>query len=525
MEPEDEYRIDEPLADDFDMINQHLLEEDIGGEEKSPAPDIVKVNSTKLDLDSLSQNYTDYGLMKRLVFIADVCPPLQYEALGMLANYIIKNTQNVAMLVSTYQKFDKAKLTSGNNQANAETMPPIDNSWIETTTTKATSQLESLLAESKRQKDEGVKESIRRSMEEVFHQHVQMGNLQEALKLYGRGMREYCTAPNYVIQMLLNWINVTIYADQWNKLDILLPQAERAIAEAQERESIGATSTSRPSMAALPAKINAAKTYKELIQSSKAKVFAVTGLYRMHGRNYKSAADSFIQVDLDALNYPQLLSSNDVAIYGTLCALATFDRNELKERVLGSTLFRKFLESEPKLVELLQKFCKSAFGTCLDILEELRDQLLLNMYLAPHLDDLYSLIRRRAIIQYCAPYVTTDIRIMAGVFRTSAEELEEELVKLIELGSLSARIDSFNKILHARSTDQRAEIYQKIITLRKSLDERAYGILLRAALQQNKIIVGHGDPVGKGQGRRRPATHNLDDSDESTPHDVFMEEI
>jgi hypothetical protein len=45
------------------------------------------------------------------------------------------------------------------------------------------------------------------------------------------------------------------------------------------------------------------------------------------------------------------------------------------------------------------------------------------MYLAPHLDELYSLIRRRAIIQYCAPYVTTDIRIMAGVFRTSAEEV------------------------------------------------------------------------------------------------------
>lgn len=80
------------------------------------------------------------------------------------------------------------------------------------------------------------------------------------------------------------------------------------------------------------------------------------------------------KVDLDALNYPQLLSSNDVAIYGTLCSLATYNRTELKERVLGSTLFRKFLESEPKLVELLQKFCKSAFGTSLDILEELRDQ-------------------------------------------------------------------------------------------------------------------------------------------------------
>lgn len=28
-----------------------------------------------------------------------------------------------------------------------------------------------------------------------------MGSIQEALKLYGRGMREYCTAPNYILQV------------------------------------------------------------------------------------------------------------------------------------------------------------------------------------------------------------------------------------------------------------------------------------------------------------------------------------
>lgn len=71
------------------------------------------------------------------------------------------------------------------------------------------------------------------------------------------------------------------------------------------------------------------------------------------------------------------MSASDVAVYGTLCALATFSRTELKERVLGSTLFRKFLESEPKLVELLQKFCGSEFGICLDILNELQNQVIL----------------------------------------------------------------------------------------------------------------------------------------------------
>lgn len=96
--------------------------------------------------------------------------------------------------------------------------------------------------------------------------------------------------------MLISWINVTIYAEQWMKLDILLPQAERAIAEAQERENTAATSNTRPSAAAMSTKLNATKNYKELIQSSKAKIFAVQGLYKMNGRHYKDAANSFIQV-------------------------------------------------------------------------------------------------------------------------------------------------------------------------------------------------------------------------------------
>ena len=45
------------------------------------------------------------------------------------------------------------------------------------------------------------------------------------------------------------------------------------------------------------------------------------------------------------------------------------------------------------------------------------------MYLAPHMEELFTLIRRRAIIQYCAPYVSTDIRIMAEVFRTSTNDV------------------------------------------------------------------------------------------------------
>lgn len=38
-------------------------------------------------------------------------------------------------------------------------------------------------------------------MEEVFQQYILMGQLNEAIKLYGRGMRENCTSPNYILSV------------------------------------------------------------------------------------------------------------------------------------------------------------------------------------------------------------------------------------------------------------------------------------------------------------------------------------
>lgn len=110
-------------------------------------------------------------------------------------------------------------------------------------------------------------------------------------------------------------------------------------------------------------------------------------------------------------------------------------------------------------------------------------QLLLNIYLASHITSLYSLIRESAIIQYFETYLTSQINQMALEFRTTAElvsgghlvesglfndrkccpflQLEAELIGLIEKGKLRAKIDSYNKILHAKFSDNRTEIYDR----------------------------------------------------------------
>jgi len=165
------------------------------------------------------------------------------------------------------------------------------------------------------------------------------------------------------------------------------------------------------------------------------------------------------------------------------------------------------------LVELLQKFCRSEFGICLDILNEFRDQLLLDMFLAPHIHQLYALIRQSSIVQYFHPYLSADIRQMAAEFRTSLEEMENELIDLIEKGLLNARIDSYGKVLISKFSDNRVDTYKRVATLRAHLNERVYAILVRAALQNHKINIGYSDKVGGGKGRRRGNAYMMNQFD------------
>uniref|UniRef100_A0A158R5D4 PCI domain-containing protein n=1 Tax=Syphacia muris TaxID=451379 RepID=A0A158R5D4_9BILA len=509
----DTHVADEPVEDNgFDSGNTNEIDDDFSGISRA-LPAATKQNR--------------HALINRLFFIADMCPPLKMDALSLLHDYIIQETSDTVSYALIFEKLEHAHgvgSSSEENNVNDENkvnslgadreggvnlqIPGIkrDTQWIEATTTRETSRFDALFSEFKRQKEEGVKESTRRAMDELFQHQVKMGRLHDAVKLFSTGVREYCTTPKHVVQMLLSWIEVSIYLNQWHRVDSLVAQIERAISEAQESEASNTVRVSRfPS-----ATHTATKNMRQFLDTAKMKVAAISALYRLYTKSYKAVAEKCIQIDLNSFNYPNLLSPKDIAVYGTLCALATFGRADLKNKVLGSSLFRKFLDSEPKLIDLLQKFVRGTFGPCLDIMEEIRDQLLLNLYLSSHLKSIYRLIRRRAIVQYFTPFAAADIRKMASVFRVGVDELEDELVELIECGAISARIDSYNKVLYARQNNKRADVYQKALKLSKNLTEYANGMVLHAALHEAQICVGQLDAISKGP-RRRPAQGTCED--------------
>ena len=65
---------------------------------------------------------------------------------------------------------------------------------------------------------------------------------------------------------------------------------------------------------------------------------------------------------------PQEVSSRPVRpTSGTLCALASFDRAELKAKVLDNANFRTFLELVPEVRELIHDFYHSRYASCLKV--------------------------------------------------------------------------------------------------------------------------------------------------------------
>lgn len=48
-------------------------------------------------------------------------------------------------------------------------------------------------------------------------------------------------------------------------------------------------------------------------------------------------------------NYSDVVAAQDVALYGGLCALASFDRSEIKRNVVESIGFREMLELNPEV--------------------------------------------------------------------------------------------------------------------------------------------------------------------------------
>ena len=66
----------------------------------------------------------------------------------------------------------------------------------------------------------------------------------------------------------------------------------------------------------------------------------------------------------------KIITPSDVAIYGTLCALASYPRNQLKSQLLENETFSIYLEQEPQMREIIESFMSSKYKAVIELLDK-----------------------------------------------------------------------------------------------------------------------------------------------------------
>ncbi|KAH0912502.1 hypothetical protein HID58_035823 [Brassica napus] len=389
-----------------------------GGEETSNRRPII--TGEPLDIEAYAAMYKGRTKIMRLLFIANHCgggnQTMQLEALRMAYDEVKKgeNTQLFRDVVS------KINGRLGDKYG-------MDSAWCEMIDRRAEQRKGKLENELSSYRTNLIKESIRMGHNDFGDFYYACGLLNEAFKNYIK-TRDYCTTAKHIIHMCMNAILVSIEMGQFSHVSSYVNKVD------QNPETLD------PIVAA--------------------KLRCASGLAHLELKKYKLAARKFLDVNPElGSSYNEVIAPQDVATYGGLCALASFDRSELKA---------------------------SRYASCLEYLGSLRANLLLDIHLHDHVDTLYDQIRKKALIQYTLPFVSVDLSRMADAFKTSVSGLEKELEALITDDQIQARIDSHNKILYARHADQRSATFQKVLQMGNEFDRDVRSMMLRANLLKHE---------------------------------------
>lgn len=432
------------------------------------------------DLDAYAARYYGRGKIQRLLFIADKSPNLRNDALRLAITEAKKGRDTVL-----YKEI--LSHTDGSLGPSFD----LDTSWIRENDVWASRELEKLRHELEDNKQQANKEVIRTGHNDLGDFFHKRGKLQQARGDYIK-TRDYCTQAKHNLQMCMKVITVSIEAD-----DFLHVENHYLMAE------------------------NTPEVDKYSFELSKMR--ACAGLAFMVRGNFGQAAQRFCETNRDAnedriaalgKEFGDIMSLEDVATYGGLCALASFDRDTLMESVVKKLEFRGLLELVPDIREMVIDFHNTRYTRCLATMERIRPELMLDMYLGSsnHVEELYVLIRRKAIVQYVAPYVSTDLAGMQRVFNTTAEALEEELLSLIEGGEINCRIDTQNRALHDKRTNQRLTALLKSLERGQEAFNEAEAMLLRMTMLKNNMQVSPNAAGGHALGQRSGSISSVVDN-------------
>ncbi|RYN56220.1 COP9 signalosome complex subunit 1 [Alternaria tenuissima] len=438
-------------------------------EQKSKGEIVVK-DPPKFDLESYIANYTGYTRIDRLHHIGAHSPYLAADAYR-LAIAEAKRGKNVDLYTTLVEQFSRI--------APQDPASVTDTAWVEKKTREVREEHDRLEHELKSYKNNLIKESIRMGNEDLGHFYYDTGDFSNALKAYMK-MREHCTSPKHLADMTLRLVYVSIAQKSWTNVLANLAKSEATQIKGDDKAKM------------------------EPIIS------ACSGLCHMATGNYREAATAFLGTSAAYLTaepaayitwQKEVISGNDIAVYGGLCALAYMDRSDLQNKVLANSEFRNFLELEPHIRRAINLFCNSKYSACLEVLEGYRNDYLLDVYLSKMLNTIYSRIRTKSIVQYFIPFSCVTLDEMMSKFPPAeGRTIDEDLEEMINQRVLNARIDLVDRLLICPPTDPRHDVHADALKMAEEYDHTLRLRLTRLNLQAASMEISSNKSNEKSSG-------------------------
>ncbi|KZO99166.1 PCI-domain-containing protein [Calocera viscosa TUFC12733] len=439
-------------------------------------PEVKVDNDHPFDLDAYISSYSGKTRARRLMHIASCCPSLAPQAYQLAISTLLTMRDPHAYMhaVAAY------------NQIPGVMQVDQDQAWIDRVRGENQNQREKLEVELRTYQSNMIKESIRMGHRDLGDFFRGIGDSAQAMKHYTKS-REFSTTSQHVLEMCLSVLELLMEQESYNQLQNFVYKAESVIDPGtQNADAKGGPRkkpTGQPGLEDSP-----------IVQS---KLQVANALGYLGRGSYEQAARAFLQAGTQLGDWSKMITPGDMAVYASLCSLATLSRSAVKSLVLEDEKFRVYLEQEPYMRDILEAYMNSKFKTVLELLERHSARHLLDIHLWPHVQHLTTRIRRRAIILHFQPYATVQLSRMAETFGIPVAELEKEVIGLIQDNEIAARLDSTAKVLKAKNKDQRAELYAKALKVGEEAQAQSRKILWRMKLIQNGLIVH--EPKGKLQ--------------------------
>lgn len=293
---------------------------------------------------------------------------------------------------------------------------------------------------------------------------IKTGNLGEALKSYAQ-MREFSSGPAHQVQLGLGILEAAIIFNDTTPLAGNVSKVEASLDRLHPLATTGSVQVNEDMTATqLQASRDNVARSQAVRRAVTVKLRVARAILALSDNSYATAVRELANVDDEGGLGEwegEAISSSDCAFLSAMCALASQSRGYIRRVLLDRPSFRAALDDDRAWVlDLIRAFVEARYDQTLELVQKAYPYMLLNIWLAPHAQDLAEQIRTRAIIQYLQPFASVRIAAMAQAFNTSEQTMVDEVCSLAEKGIVDIKIDLVDRLITIKETDPRADAFR-----------------------------------------------------------------